>query len=158
MEKFILLGLMAIGAAVVFALFFSKTLTAPINRLYQATKEVAKGNFNVDLKSNASDEIGALTGSFAVMSRKISELIQESMEKVQLENELAIASTVQQTLMPPSDYRNERVYIKSHYQSASTCGGDWWGFFGVGNKMCIMIADATGHGFPSALITASARS
>jgi sigma-B regulation protein RsbU (phosphoserine phosphatase) len=80
------------------------------------------------------------------------------MEKVQLENELAIASTVQQTLIPPGHFKNEKILIESHYQAASTCGGDWWGFFGVGNKLAVMIADATGHGFPSALITASARS
>jgi hypothetical protein len=40
-EKFILLGLMSIGAAILFAILFSKTLTAPISRLYQATRAVA---------------------------------------------------------------------------------------------------------------------
>lgn len=64
-----------------------------------------------------------------VMSRKIVELIKESMEKVQLENELAIASTVQQTLFPEPNYEDENVEIFGHYQSASQCGGDWWGFF-----------------------------
>jgi sigma-B regulation protein RsbU (phosphoserine phosphatase) len=157
-EKFIIMGLMAVGAGIIFALFFSKTLTAPIQKLYQATREVAKGNFNLSLKPKGRDEIGALTSSFNVMSKKISELIQESVEKANLENELAIASTVQQTLIPPPDFRNDRILIRSHYQAATTCGGDWWGFFIVGNKFCVMIADATGHGFPSALITASARS
>jgi sigma-B regulation protein RsbU (phosphoserine phosphatase) len=156
--KFIFLGLMAIGAAIIFAIFFSRSLSSPIKRLYQATREVAKGNFNLSLKPSGRDEIGALTSSFNVMSTKISELIKESMEKVQLENELAIASTVQQTLIPPPDYKSDRILIRSHYQAATTCGGDWWGFFTVGDKFCVMIADATGHGFPSALITASARS
>jgi sigma-B regulation protein RsbU (phosphoserine phosphatase) len=70
----------------------------------------------------------------------------------------AIASTVQQTLIPPSDFTSKWIHIHSHYQAASKCGGDWWGFFGVGSKIVLMIADATGHGMPSALITASARS
>ena len=157
-EKFVLLGLLAVSAAVIFAIVFSKTLTSPINRLYQATREVAGGKFDLDLKPSGRDEIGALTSSFNVMSRKISDLIHESMEKVKLENELAIASTVQQTLIPPEHFKSEKILIESHYQAASQCGGDWWGFFGVGDKMAVMIADATGHGFPSALITASARS
>jgi len=157
-EKLILLGLMGIGAAIVFAILFAKTLTAPINRLYEATKEVAAGNFDVKLAAKSGDEIGSLASSFVVMSKKINELIQESMRKVHLENELAIASTVQQNLIPPPEFKNEFLEIRGHYQSAAECGGDWWGFFGVGDKLCLMIADATGHGLPSALITASARS
>ncbi len=157
-EKFILLGSMAVGAAIIFAILFAKTLTAPLEKLYEATKEVTRGNFLLKLDENGKDEIGALSSSFNIMSKKIGELIQESILKVQLENEIAIASTVQQTLIPPSEFRNEWLHIFSHYQAASQCGGDWWGFFGVGNRVAIMIADATGHGFPSALITASARS
>jgi serine phosphatase RsbU (regulator of sigma subunit) len=157
-EKFALLGLMCIAGAVIFALLFAKSLTAPLLALYSATKQVASGKFDLELKSKSSDEIGALGASFNVMSKKISELIEESMKKVHLENELAIASTVQQTLFPAKTHETDQILIHSHYQSASQCGGDWWGFFQVGNKMCIMIADATGHGMPSALITASARS
>jgi sigma-B regulation protein RsbU (phosphoserine phosphatase) len=157
-EKFVLLGLMSIGSAILFAIFFSKTITAPIGKLYEATRQVAAGDFNVRLSAGARDEIGALSGSFMAMSAKINDLIQESIRKTQLENELAIASTVQQTLFPPTTHENRRVRIRSHYQSATECGGDWWGFFEVGGKMAVMISDATGHGLPSALITAAARS
>ncbi len=156
-EKFILLGLMAVGAAILFAIFFSKSLTAPIYRLYEATKEVAKGNFTLSLKSKSKDEIGALTHSFNSMSKEISNLIHEREEKVRLENEMAIASTVQQTLIPPPYFRNDNILIHAHYQPAAECSGDWWGFFGVNDKLVLMIADVTGHGLSSALITASAR-
>ncbi len=156
--KFALLGVMAVGAALVFSVLFSKTLTRPINRLYEATKEVAKGNFNLNLQIRSRDEIGALTGSFNAMSVRISELIQEQAEKIRLENEISIASTVQQTLIPPPEYLSPEVVIHSRYQAAQHCGGDWWGFFTVGKKLCVLIADATGHGLPCALITASARS
>lgn len=157
-EKFVLLGTMVIGISIILAILFSKTLTAPLGRLYEATKEVSQGNFNLQLKERGKDEITALAESFNVMSKRIGELVQESMDKVHLENEIAIASTVQQTLIPPEEFRNPWLHIYSHYQSASQCGGDWWGFFGVGDKVALMIADATGHGLPSALITASARS
>lgn len=156
--KFILLGCMAIAAAVIFAILFSKTLTAPINKLYSATKEVGEGKFDLNLDVRGQDEISALTGSFNVMSKKISELIEATKEKANLENELAIASTVQQTLIPPSAYTTDKINIRGYYQSASQCGGDWWGLFSVGDKLCVCIADATGHGLPCALITASARS
>lgn len=157
-EKFILIGVMAVGAAILFALFFSHTISAPIQSLYEATKEVAAGNFDLKLNRSSSDEIGALTGSFEVMSKKIVGLIEEKMKQVHLEQELQIASTIQQTLIPPPKILDELVRIESYYKSAAECGGDWWSFFRVGNKVCVMIADATGHGMPSALITAAARS
>lgn len=157
-EKFILLGLMSIGAAILFAILFAKTLTTPLARLHDATKKVASGNFNVRLPVTSRDELGALSESFSVMSAKIGDLIQESIRKTQLESELKVAATVQQALFPPSSYRDDRVEMYSRYQSATECGGDWWGYFIVGNKMAVMIADATGHGVPSALVTAAARS
>ncbi|OFZ81050.1 MAG: hypothetical protein A2583_13765 [Bdellovibrionales bacterium RIFOXYD1_FULL_53_11] len=157
-EKFILLGLMAIGAAIIFAVLFSQSISSPIVRMFKATREVAAGNFNIKLSIRRHDEIGALAGSFMAMSHKIEDLIKESMRKVHLENEIAIASTVQQTLIPPPGYTDDNIHIHSLYKSANECGGDWWGFFKVGSKLCVMIADATGHGLPSALITASARS
>jgi serine phosphatase RsbU (regulator of sigma subunit)/HAMP domain-containing protein len=157
-ERLVLLGLMVVGAAIILATLFSKTLSSPIARLYEATRAISEGNFELNLSSRSRDELGALTDSFNTMSRKIVDLIDEQVKKAHLENEVAIASTVQQTLIPPTRYEDSRVLIHSHYQSATECGGDWWGFFGVGRKMSLMIADATGHGLPSALITASARS
>jgi sigma-B regulation protein RsbU (phosphoserine phosphatase) len=157
-EKFILLGCMAVGLGVIFAIFFSKTLTAPIKRLYSATNEVAQGKFDLNLEIQSGDEIGSLTESFNVMSGKIRGLLHESVEKAILEKEIDVASTVQKTLIPPNDFDHDLIQIRSHYQAASRCGGDWWGFFVSNNKMVFGIADATGHGVPSALITASAHS
>lgn len=157
-QRLALLGFFVIIAAVFFAVIFSKSLTAPINQLYGATQEVTKGNFEVNLKVTSKDEIGALTEAFNSMSQQINGLILEKVESARIESELAIVSTVQQTLIPTSPYLSDRITIHSHYQPATECGGDWWGFFEKDNRMALMIADATGHGLPSALITASARS
>jgi sigma-B regulation protein RsbU (phosphoserine phosphatase) len=123
-EQFILLGIMSISLAMIFGLVFSNRLTAPLNQLYAATKEVAAGNFSLKLQSTSRDEIGALSSSFNVMSDKIEHLIKEQVEKTRLEGELKIASTVQQTLIPPEKFDNEKIFIRSHYESASECGGD----------------------------------
>ena len=34
-------------------------------------------------------------------------------------------------------------------------GGDWWGFSEVDGKYVVYIGDATGHGVPAALVTAT---
>ena len=157
-EKFVVLGIGALGLMIALGLIFSKRLTAPLSKLFRATTQVSSGNFDVNLPISSRDEFGALTNSFVTMSKKISELVQEMVDKVRVDQEIEIAKTVQQSLFPPNSIKNKDVNIYSHYQSASECGGDWWGYFHIGSKHYIIIADATGHGLPSALMTASARS
>jgi len=43
------------------------------------------------------------------------------------------------------------------FLTSKECGGDWWYYFGRGNYFYVLIADATGHGTPAALITCAAR-
>lgn len=157
-ERLILIGLMAMGISIAVALLISKQVMQPIQTLSGAAQKVSEGHFYLDLEVKGKDEISVLTHSFNVMSKKIAELIDERLKKAHLENELAIASQVQQTLIPPAEVQLPHVQIKSYYRPADTCGGDWWGYFTKEHYTCFAIADATGHGLPSALITAAMRS
>lgn len=157
-EKFILLGILAIGASILFAVYFARGLAGPIKVLEAATREVGKGRFDLSLSTSGDDEIAGLSHSFNVMSAKIKHLIQEVIRKTQLEGEVKLASTVQQNLFPKKTVETEHYSLYNEYTSASECGGDWLGHFQSGDKLAIMIADATGHGIPAALITAAARS
>lgn len=157
-ERLAFMGIISIFVAILFAIVFSNSITKPLKRLMRATSLISKGDFNVDPKVSTSDEVGQLSNSVVIMSKKIQELIQDTAKKEQLQAELRVAAAVQESLIPPPEYKDSQIEIHGSYQSASECGGDWWGYFKHGNKMAIMIADATGHGVPSALITASARS
>ncbi|MEG0257667.1 MAG: HAMP domain-containing sensor histidine kinase [Christensenella sp.] len=46
-------------------------ITKPVKRLTRATKEVAKGNFDVSVDYDSSDEIGQLTHHFNLMTREL---------------------------------------------------------------------------------------
>lgn len=48
-----------------------------VSRLTNATREIAKGNFDIKLPTKRDDEIGQLSESIAIMSRQISGLIQQ---------------------------------------------------------------------------------
>jgi len=157
-ERLGLLGLISIVAAILFAVIFSNSITKPLKMLTLATAAVARGDFNVSPNVKTSDEVGLLANSFSLMSKKIADLVVGEVRKAHVEEELKVAAAVQESLIPPPEYRDDHFEIIGSYQSASECGGDWWGFFRIKNKLCVMIADATGHGVPSALITASARS
>src|SRR5690606_27612741 len=109
----ILLGIMAVAIAVILVIFLARSITSPLQQLAFATEKVAAGQFDLALDVKSRDEIGALSSSFNVMSQKIQQLITESMERVRLENELAIASTVQQNLFPPKQLKGNGYQIES---------------------------------------------
>ncbi|MDR1316115.1 MAG: HAMP domain-containing protein [Spirochaetales bacterium] len=57
--------------AVLFIWFFSKTISMPLKKLAAAAGQIQEGNFEVHLEPGSRDEIGALTGSFARMSKAL---------------------------------------------------------------------------------------
>lgn len=58
------------------SLVFSQRITRPIKMLAKATEEIAEGNFDIDINTTSSDEIGNLSSSFKMMTGKIGEQIQ----------------------------------------------------------------------------------
>jgi sigma-B regulation protein RsbU (phosphoserine phosphatase) len=137
----------------------SKTLTQALSELFSATKRVAEGDFSFRVKIKSNDEVGSLAESFNLMSEEVSRLLSETAEKARMEGELQTARTVQETLFPPSSANfNNIITLAGHYEPASECGGDWWHYTKIGNKVLMCIGDATGHGAPAALITSAARS
>ena len=76
-----------------------------------------------------------------------------------MEQELEVARTIQETLVPPNEpVAQGHFKFAGYFQPASQCGGDWWTWHQlVGDKILIVIGDVTGHGVPSAMITAAAK-
>lgn len=77
--------------------------------------------------------------------------------KNRMEKELETAKTVQDALFPRPTYEDDFVKIKGHYRTSSECGGDWWYYSIVGDKVYLFIGDATGHGVPAALVCSAAK-
>jgi len=48
-----------------------RSIVKPIKRLSKASKEVAKGNFDIEVKIKCSDEIGQLTSDFNLMTKEL---------------------------------------------------------------------------------------
>jgi adenylate cyclase len=53
--------------------FFSMTLTSPIKALVSLTREIAQGNFKIEVKPKGHDEISELTNSFGKMASGLAE-------------------------------------------------------------------------------------
>ncbi len=147
-----------ISATAIISLFASSSLTSALTSLFAATQKVSKGDFNVQVQVNSSDEVGALASNFNLMAQEVSRLLEQTAEKARMESELQTAKTVQETLFPETEASIGPLEISGYYEPASECGGDWWHYCLVGNKIFLWIGDATGHGAPAALITSAAKS
>ncbi|MCI0713764.1 MAG: ATP-binding protein [Chloroflexi bacterium] len=62
---------LAIIAAIAVAYALSRSITAPIRQLAQASSQVAEGNYKVQYEGNASGEVGELVNSFNTMTEAI---------------------------------------------------------------------------------------
>ncbi len=139
-------------------LLLIRTMTNEIAKLLSATQRVAKGQFNEEIQTKSHDEIGVLADSFNIMSKEIVRLLEATRHAARMEAELATAQLVQENFIPKDGLKFGDIRLSAHFRSATECGGDWWGHFECGDFVYVMIADATGHGVPAALITAAAHS
>ncbi len=154
-NKSLTYGIFILGIAMILSVLLARPLTAQLEKLFGTTQEIAKGNFSVRTEISSHDEVGALADSVNDMAGKIEVYIQEMREKARLENEVAVAQLVQSSFFPEKDIIEKNLEIKGHFEPATECGGDWWGVSSHGEWRVLFIADATGHGVPAALLTAT---
>lgn len=62
----------AIGSTLMF--FATKFISNPIKHISDVTKEVAKGNFHIDIKYKSDDEIGVLAENFNLMTKELNNM------------------------------------------------------------------------------------
>jgi sigma-B regulation protein RsbU (phosphoserine phosphatase) len=152
----VLFGLFVLSIVGFLIVLFSKLLTRPINTLYGQTLEVSNGNFDVQFEGQSRDEIGGLGKAFNDMVKKIVYYMDQMKEKARLEKEMEVAQLVQSSFFPDQKIETHMYTLEAFYEPATECGGDWWGVIKLKDRSIFMIADASGHGVPAALITAVA--
>ncbi len=144
---------------ILISLALSGGLTQSLAIITGMAVKLSKGNFTGFVPMKSKDEIGILSQAFVKMSSEIERLINETRDKVRMEEELKTASLIQESLLPAmASTHVNRVEIAGSLKNSTECGGDWWYYFQRGDDLYVAIADATGHGTPAALITAAARS
>ncbi|MCR9204366.1 MAG: SpoIIE family protein phosphatase [Halobacteriovoraceae bacterium] len=149
-------GLLIFSLTVIFGVLISKGMTSGLSRLHEATLSYAKGKFENDFEVKSKDEIGSLAVTFKKMGKEILRYIEEMKDKARLEKEIEVARLVQESFIPQENRTHNNLKLSSIVQSASECGGDWWGLLELEDKWILVVADATGHGVPAALLTATA--
>lgn len=152
-------GALFVLVGTVLAILQGLSITRPLKLLAWKADQIARGDLEARVEVKSTDEIGVLGENFNFMADQIVVLLHQTAEKAHLEKELEVAKTIQDTLVPPNDpVTRGHLTIAGYFQPASQCGGDWWTWHEqVGDKLLVVVGDVTGHGVPSAMITAAAK-
>jgi sigma-B regulation protein RsbU (phosphoserine phosphatase) len=161
---YILLGV-AIFFAVIeaIALFIgtrmTRTVTAAVAQLHDATRHVDRGDFSHRIPVKSSDQLADLARSFNSMTASIEKLILEQKEKQRLENELVIAQEVQAQLFPRQVSELESLEVHGFCRPARTVSGDYYDFVSASShKLILAVGDISGKGISAALLMATIHS
>ncbi|MFP4977785.1 sensor histidine kinase [Paenibacillus sp. CN-4] len=76
--RLLLVAFLCFLLAVIGVILFSRSITQPLKRLIRQMNKIGHGNFDIQLDSDYTNEIGQLNERFLNMSDKIHELMEES--------------------------------------------------------------------------------
>jgi serine phosphatase RsbU (regulator of sigma subunit) len=156
------LGLSLLALCFLAGRLFGRSLLRPLESLIEKSKKISTGDFNAPFEKSTQDEFGLVQQAFNQMMERIRGLLKAAHDNAIMENELKLANQVQKLLFPPHDLRLAGFQIASHFETATYCGGDLWGYLEVPRQdapplLLLFIGDVEGHGAAPALVTAGVR-
>lgn len=156
--------------ALYMAIRLSRTITASVADLYEATKQIDRGSLGHRIGVTREDQLAELSRSFNKMTGSLQRLLEEQKEKERLQNEISIAQEVQANLFPHQVCSLSTLELHGICRPARSVSGDYYDFLifheeanegvparretGVG----IAIGDISGKGISAALLMATLHS
>jgi sigma-B regulation protein RsbU (phosphoserine phosphatase) len=148
-------ALFGIGVGIGLTILVSGNITRPLKEIIRVLKRVRDGYFDQKVRVTSNDEIG-YTGDV------INEMTEGLKERDRMRHSLELAQEVQQHFLPASDPQIAGLDIAGRSVYCERTGGDYYDYLHMGDdregKIGIVVGDVSGHGIPSALLMASARS
>jgi sigma-B regulation protein RsbU (phosphoserine phosphatase) len=143
-------------AALITGIVMTRRITKAVSDLYHATQFVKTGDWTHRVRIERRDQLGVLGESFNDMTGSISGLLEESKKRQRLENEISIASEVQNQLFPQKMPSIGGVELEAICKAARTVSGDYYDFIQLSpTHLAIALADISGKGISAALLMAS---
>lgn len=163
----LLIGLSLLVALVVIVLiqFPLDRLVEPLSSLARVAMRVGQGDFAVPVERSSFGELVVLSDNVRGMMEglrerdvRIKEYIEVEKENARREQELEVASRIQHGLIGPSFFLTPSgSEMKTHYVPCSEVAGDWFDaiYDERTGEFLTVLADVTGHGVGSGMITAA---
>ncbi|WP_419918281.1 PP2C family protein-serine/threonine phosphatase [Candidatus Poriferisocius sp.] len=76
---------------------------------------------------------------------------------VALQNELSIASQLQQSILPKTPPVNDKYEVSANMEPARNIGGDFYDYFTLDNQVALVVADVSDKGIPASMFMMSSR-
>ena len=161
--QWILLGVLLVLSAllIVNAVVIGKRIVKPLNTITRRIASISEENpeFRMEDAYRTGDEVEALSESFAALSHRTVEYVQEvkrvTAEKERINSELTMAKEIQGSQLPrifPPYPNNPHFDLYASMTPAREVGGDFYDFFLVDDDhLAMVMADVSGKGVPAAL-------
>ena len=143
------------------ALIGTGRIVKPLKEMTDTITDSSKTGDLFEMKEiyRTNDEIEVLAESFADLSRKtkqyIEDITQITKEKERVNTELNMANQIQSSMLPhifPAFPNKSEFDIYASMNPAKEVGGDFYDFFLIDDDhLCMVIADVSGKGVPAAL-------
>jgi sigma-B regulation protein RsbU (phosphoserine phosphatase) len=173
------LSLVALMMALVIGILTAGWITRPIERITQASEDMADGNLKQYVKHTRLVELDKLGNSFNRMADQLKELFETLEDKVKQrtaelasandeiitlnerlkqENlrmgaELDIVRQMQQMILPNAEELEiEGLDIAGYMEAADEVGGDYYDVLNTDGVVTLGIGDVTGHGLESGIL------
>ena len=150
---FLLIALVAIVSAMV----LTRSITGAVHNLYRGTQRIEAGDFEHEIPIRGNDQLSGLAVSFNNMTSSVRELLRVSAEKERLDQEMRIATAVQERLFPRSaPQSNSLDMAPGACLPARSVRGVYYDFLDAGpGVLGIVVADVCGKGVSAALMMAN---
>ena len=76
---------------------------------------------------------------------------------VALQNELSIASQLQQSILPKNPPVSDQYEVSANMEPARNVGGDFYDYFGLEDQIGLVVADVSDKGIPASMFMMSSR-
>jgi serine phosphatase RsbU (regulator of sigma subunit) len=135
------------------AILMAAITIKPIKVLAKGANIIGQGRLDYKIHIKARDEIGLLSDEFNRMTGRLLDYQKKMEEKAKLDEQLEIARSIQQELIPQQGIENARVSINGFYKAAVGVGGDYYDFLEIdGDKYGVIMSDVAGKGVPASLM------
>jgi phosphoserine phosphatase RsbU/P len=144
--------------ALLLALGLARRLTRPLAALTDHVRRVGSGDFDARLDLGGARELRLVSGELNTMAAGLK-------ERVEMQQSLAVAMEVQQSLLPLSMPRLPGLDVAGQSRYCDATGGDYFDFVHASGlsarngtaSLVVAVGDVMGHGVGAALLMASAR-
>jgi hypothetical protein len=132
-------------------IYYMSTISSSASLLKKGAMEIEKGNFDYRIGKLEDRQLDEIRQSFNSMAKNIKNLIEELVEKKQLEHEFQIARKIQESALSVGFHNEKEINLAVFSEPSKEVGGDYFNFIKREDGMTVLAGDVSGKGLGAAM-------